>query len=92
MDLRYSIYDAKARFSEVVKKASEGHSVIITKRNIPIVEIRAYEEKPNQTLAEHMKELERLGIVTPSDGKRMKRNPQRNPRPEILETFLAERD
>jgi prevent-host-death family protein len=41
MDETYKLADAKARFSEVVRKAMMGETIIITKENRPVVKIVA---------------------------------------------------
>lgn len=42
-DDRYSTHDAKARFSELVRKVREGRSVTITYRGEPVAELRPIE-------------------------------------------------
>lgn len=37
----YSLYDAKAKFSAIVRRVREGHPVIVTVHGEPAVEIRA---------------------------------------------------
>ena len=41
MDLEIKLADAKARFSEVVRKAMLGDTIIVTKENRPVVRITA---------------------------------------------------
>ena len=36
----YSIYDAKARFSELIRKVREGRTVMVSYRGEPVAEIR----------------------------------------------------
>ena len=38
--LKVSIADAKARLSEYLKRAESGETIIFTKRNVPMAEIR----------------------------------------------------
>ena len=47
MALSYSIYEAKARFSEVIRQVREGKTVTVSYRGEPVAEIRA-----NPTAAE----------------------------------------
>lgn len=39
-DYVYSTYDAKARFSEVIRHVREGRTVIVTYQGDPVAEIR----------------------------------------------------
>jgi prevent-host-death family protein len=41
MSVQYKLADAKARFSELVRKAMLGESIIVTKDNKPVVKIVA---------------------------------------------------
>ena len=36
----YSIYEAKARFSELIRRVREGESIVVTYRGDPVAEIR----------------------------------------------------
>ena len=88
--LNYSIYEAKARFSEVIRRVHEGSTVTISYRGEPVAEIRAIGRRPTPTLDERLEDLERRGaLVGPALLKRMLRPVQR--RPGALARFLAER-
>ena len=39
----YSLYDAKAKLSAIIRRVREGHSVIVTVRGEPVAEIRPAE-------------------------------------------------
>jgi prevent-host-death family protein len=86
----YSTYEAKARFSEVLRLVRSGTPVTVTHHGEPVAEIRPIEQKP-QTVDERLDELERRRILVRS------REPP-GPlaavarRPGALERFLAERD
>ena len=91
MDLVYSTYEAKARFSEVLRHVREGKTVTISYRGKPFAEVRGIEDGP-QTIEERLKELTRRGIVTPAyDGPRRPFKPVAHI-PGALERFLAERE
>ena len=91
MDLVYSTYEAKARFSEVLRHVREGRTVTISYRGEPVAEVRAI-EKASQTIEERLEELTRRGIVTPAnDGPRYPFKPVAHI-PGALERFLAERE
>ena len=64
MNLTFSTYEAKARFSEVIRLVREGRTVHISYHGKPVAEIRPIEEK-KKSLEEHLDDLERRGIVSP---------------------------
>ena len=65
MSLVYSTYEAKARFSEVLRQVREGNIVTVSYRGEPVAEIRAIRREP-RTLEAHLDELERRGVIVPS--------------------------
>ena len=86
----YSTYEAKARFSEVLRLVRSGTPVTVSHRGEPVAEIRPIEQQP-RTITERLEELERRGILVRS----------REPRKPLtavarkagaLDRFLAERD
>lgn len=84
----YSTYDAKARFSELLRKVRSGRSVVITYRGEPVAELRPI-ERPEGTQA-RIEHLARRGLVTDVP-KRVSLKPFTR-RPGALDRFLAERD
>jgi prevent-host-death family protein len=68
MPKEYSIYDAKAKLSALVREVREqGRSFYITVHGEPVAELRPIEAPPHpQTLAERIAELEALGAIGPS--------------------------
>ena len=89
MNLVYSTYEAKARFSEVLRHVREGRTVTISYRGEPVAEVRAIEKAP-QTIGERLDELRRLGILHPAGGPRREFKPVARV-PGAVERFLAER-
>ena len=90
MSIIYSTYEAKARFSEVLRLVRSGMPVIVSHRGEPVAEIRPIKQQP-QTITERLEDLERRGILVRS----------REPRKPLtavarkegaLDRFLAERD
>lgn len=90
MNLTYSTYEAKARFSEVMRLVREGRTVHISYHGKPVAEIRPIEEK-KKTLEEHLDELERRGVVSPARDPNAPLEPIAH-RPGALQRFLDERD
>ena len=86
----YSLYEAKAKLSAIVRKVREGQPVIVTLNGKPVVEIRAIALRENG-LDGRMTELAEQGVlVRPRKGPfGLRRVAQR---PGALERFLDERD
>lgn len=59
----YSIYDAKAKLSELIRFVKKFGPVIITERNKPVVQVIPVPE-PAKTLEERTKELEAAGLIS----------------------------
>ena len=90
MALSYSIYEAKARFSEVIRQVREGKTVTVSYRGEPVAEIRAIPQRQKPTLDERLKDLERNGSLVRSAIPRRAFRPVER-RPGALSRFLAER-
>ena len=90
MALNYSIYEAKARFSEVIRRVREGRTVTVSYRGEPVAEIRSIERRRQPALEERLNDLERSGsLVRPAIPRRTFQPVER--RPGALARFLAER-
>ena len=90
MDKVYSTYEAKAKFSELLRQVREGKTVTISYHGEPVAELRPIEKKQT-SIEERLAELERDGILVRQPGERrpMKPGP---PAPGALKRFLDERD
>ena len=66
MVLNYSVYEAKARFSEVIRQVREGKTVTVSYRGEPVAEIRSIQQRQKPTLEERLKDLERSGSLVRS--------------------------
>ena len=88
MAINYSIYEAKARFSEVIRKVREGRVVTVSYRGEPVAEIRSVGRE--STLDERLEDLERSGSLVRSAHPRQTFRPVAR-RPGALLRFLAER-
>jgi prevent-host-death family protein len=58
----YSTYEAKARFSEIIRKVRAGRSVVVTHHGRQVAEIRPVNEEPLD-LAARLERLERDGSI-----------------------------
>ncbi len=87
----YSLYDAKVRFSQVIREVRDGETVTVSYRGEPVAEIRPISRVEPVSLEQRIEELKRRGeIIEPE-------NPHFNLEPSAdisgaLERFLEERD
>lgn len=65
----YSTYEAKSRFSEVLRLVREGTAVTISYRGDPVAEIRPLAPEA-KGIEEHFAQLEKRGIVVPAEDSR----------------------
>ena len=89
MAITYTTYEAKARFSEVIRHVREGRTVTVSYRGEPVAEIRPI-EKP-ASIEGRLQELRRRGVLSGNGG------PWRGYKdgvhvPGALEQFLSERE
>ena len=63
----YSTYEAKAKLSEILRKVERGRTVRISRRGLPIAEIRPVRDEQT-SLEERIAELRRQGALTPPPG------------------------
>ena len=87
--ITYSTYEAKAKFSEIIRSVREGKTVTVSYRGEPVAEIRPLQRA--ETIEQRTQELERKGVLV---GSREPRVPFEGGVyvPGALETFLRERD
>lgn len=90
MGITYTTYEAKAKFSELMRQVREGKTVTVSYRGEPVAEIRPL-EKRKLTQEEWDKEMERRGVLVRAKGPR-KPFKVGKPVPGALAQFLAERD
>ncbi|MBI4615552.1 MAG: type II toxin-antitoxin system prevent-host-death family antitoxin [Planctomycetes bacterium] len=88
----YSTYEAKARFSEVLKKVREGHRVIITYRGKEIAELRAIVRGRVPVLEERLAELEAAGEIRRPRKRFSAETGSLAKKPGALARFLESRD
>lgn len=90
MGLLYSTYEAKARFSEILRQVRRGKTVTVSYRGEPVAEIRSI-TPDRETLDQRLDDLTRRGIIVPSG---QPREPLRmlQRRPGALRRFLDDRN
>ena len=89
MAVIYSVYEAKARFSEVIRQVREGKNVTVSYRGEPVAEISPVERRDQATLDGRLRDLERQGTLLRSRARHKLRPVER--RSGALARFLAER-
>lgn len=98
MPKHYSLYEAKAKLSALVREVREGGSIVITVHGEPVAELRPVGPEPtHQTLEEREAELTARGVLTPAtmsvrEALALQRNQTFKPVPGGLQRFLDERD
>ena len=90
MAVIYSVYEAKARFSEVIRQVREGKRVTVSYRGEPVAEISPIDRQAEPTLDQRLADLERRGALVRSRAARQPLEPVVR-RPGALARFLAER-
>lgn len=88
----YSIYEAKAKFSEVVRKAKKGKEIVVSERGVPVIRIIALHPPYEETsLEKHLQDLRNQGLLMPAKSRRWPDSPPGDFRPGALKRFLKER-
>jgi prevent-host-death family protein len=93
MKRTYSLYEAKAKLSQIVREVRQHrHSVTISYHGEPVVEIRPVDtEAEADPLRRRMRMLEEQGALSPARPDAPPLRPIAK-RPGALERFLAERE
>jgi prevent-host-death family protein len=86
---RYSLYEAKAHLSAIVRRVREGRTVVVTVHGRPVAEIRPVIEGDGGTEA-RLRELAERGVLTPARSRGAFVAVRR--RPGALARFLDDRD
>ncbi len=90
MGRTHSTYEAKSRFSAVIRQVRAGQRVVITYRGEPVAEIRPLEQAAPR-LAGRLVRLKEQGVLVPQPAGKKALRPLAS-RPGALKRFLAERD
>jgi prevent-host-death family protein len=86
----YSLYEAKARLSAIIRRVREGHRVLVTLHGTPVAEIRPVEQAAGG-LADRLERLAERGIVIRAERPATRIRPVRR-KPGALRRFLDDRD
>ena len=90
MAITYSTHNAKARFSEVIRRVRDGQTVTISYRGEPVAEIRPIKKK-DQTIENGLDDLEERGELIRSS-ETWRPVAAGGPRPGSVARFLADRN
>lgn len=91
MSKTYSVYDAKARFSQLIREVRDGDTVTVSYRGEPVAEIRPVSKSEPESLEQRIEALERSGEIVPAENPNVEWKVVAH-RPGALARFLAERD
>ena len=89
MELKYSIYEAKAKLSEIIRHVKRRRSVTITERGREVA--RVVPSPATDDFEQRLAELVSAGVVTLGDSAALARLPTGKRRRGALERFLADR-
>ena len=88
----YSTYEAKARFSEILRLVREhGESVLVTYHGEPVAEIRPIAAAMEDGFKSRLRRLEERGVIIREKGQAGKLE-EIVRKPGALDRFLADRD
>lgn len=91
MPRTYTLYDAKARFSQVIREVRDGDTVTVSYRGEPVAEIRPVSKVATSSLERRIEELRRSGEIIPAEIPEF--HPQASAHiPGALREFLMDRD
>lgn len=87
----YSTYEAKAKFSQLLRKVQQNKRIIITHRGRPVAELGpvAADALP---LEDHLAQLEDQGLIEPARTDPRAALQTIAARPGVLDRFLRDRD
>ncbi len=85
----YSMYEAKAKFSKVIRTVREGRAVTVSYRGEPVAEIRPIKPRA-ETIEERLEALEMSGALISPEDPRVMLGPIAR-RPGALARFLEDR-
>ena len=90
MTRSYSIYEAKAKLSELIRLVKQKQSIYITDRGVPVAQVIPIENKTS-SLEERLQTLQQLGLASKVTV-RTKTIKSLASRPGTLKRFLDERE
>lgn len=86
----FSLYEAKARLSAIVRMVREGRTVVVTLHGKPVVEMRPVQEQAER-VEDRLDQLAERGVLVRASSTRARPGKVRK-KPGALKRFLADRD
>jgi prevent-host-death family protein len=86
----YSTYEAKARFSEILRRVREGDTILVSYHGRPVAEIRPVTPE-RDPVAARLRDLERRDVLQRATARGVSLKPVAR-RPGALQRFLKDRD
>ncbi len=86
----YSLYEAKAKFSEIIRRVREGRTVTVSYRGEPVAEIRPLAAGSDGP-ARRLSMLRGRGVIVPAEKRQGKLRAVAR-KPGALKRFLRDRD
>lgn len=87
----FSIFEAKARLSEIIRIVREQHEVVITDRSKPVVRVVPVENREPRSIQDRLAKLQRSGQIHRPPQARLELT-QLSLSKDLLKQFLAERN
>lgn len=69
MQRTYSIYEAKTRFSEIIRTVKGNRRIVVTERGTPVAEVVPYQREAEESMSTRVERLTRVGAIVPAEGK-----------------------
>jgi len=69
MKQAYSIYEAKAKFSEIIRAVKQKRRIVVTERGVPVARVVPYKPEDQESMEKRLKTLAESGIVIRSEGR-----------------------
>ncbi len=88
----YSVYEAKAHLSEVLRLVKTRREVVITERGKPIARIVPFDAEGDDTVARRVERLVASGQIVPAKVPPSEPLPPPRKAPGALQRFLEDRD
>jgi prevent-host-death family protein len=63
MKQAYSIYEAKAKFSEIIRAVKQKKRIVVTERGVPVATVVPYQPANQESMEERLRRLGESGTV-----------------------------
>jgi prevent-host-death family protein len=63
MKQTYSIYEAKSKFSEIIRAVKQRRRIVVTERGVPVARVVPYKPESRESMKERLVRLREAGII-----------------------------